>query len=373
LSSALALFMSVSVFVHPAQGQTDVLSNLNFSGDFRLRYENTNNLPVVTSIPDLNNSVRHREVVRFRAGATKNINGLLKFGVRFATGSSDDPNTADVTLGSFVNDLEVSLDRVYLEFKYRDIYLAGGKFANPFLRTDLVWDGDVNPQGIAGSYTFSRIGKITPKFIGVYSIIDEQTIEYDSYMFGGQMQLAFRPASDWSFTLAGAIYDYTIRSLSHADAGDWRSNYLNTNGNGYLSDFDLADVIAIIEYRGFGESYPIRFVGDFVKNTHSAAEHRGEDEGLSLDFFLGRVSKPKDIRVRYGYSEAETDAVFAAFSNDNTTIPTNYIQHTVTFDYVVLDNTILNLTWYLHRRKEVVNDMSNEFISRLRLNVIVSF
>ena len=365
---AWALFFTLPLLIFPIQGQTDESSALKFSGDFRLRYENTNNLQMVTSTPDLNNSVRQREVVRFRAGVTKKINGLLNFGARLATGSSNDPNTADVTLGSFVNDLEVSLDRLYLELKYQDLFLAGGKFSNPFLRTDLVWDGDVNPQGVAASYTVSG-GQVTPKFIGAYSIVDEQTTDRDSYMVGGQAQFAIKPAdSDFSLTLAGGYYDYTINSLSNADGGDIRSNFLDSTGKAYLSDFDLLDFIAVIDYRGFGT--PVRFVGDFVKNNGAEVD---EDSGFMFDLFVGQASKINDWRIRYGYSQTDTDAIFAAFSNDNTTIPSNYQQHTVTFDYVPLANTVLNLTWYLHRLNNVADGVDNEFISRLRLNAIVKF
>ncbi len=353
----------------PLRGQSDQQSAIKFAGDFRLRYENTKGgEPGLPLFQD-----RGREVVRFRAGMAAQINELLNFGVRIATGSADDPNTADVTLGSFVDDLEVSLDRLYLELRYRNFSLSGGKFANPFLtRTDLVWDDDVNPQGVAGSYTFGESGKIIPKLVGLFSIIDEQpgTIIPDSIMWGGQLQLEIHPRSDFVVTLAGAYYDYQIKSLANADAGDTLSNYLNSDETGYLSDFDLFDIITTVEYQGFGERYPVRFVGDYVKNVGAKT---GEDEGFSLDLYVGEVSKKKDARYRYGYSETETDAVLAAFSHDNTTIPTNYKQHTLTFDYVILDNTTLNATVYFYKNKVAPDPDRDGYISRLRLNVMVKF
>ncbi len=365
LLATLALLSAVS----SVQGQTKVVPGLNFSGDFRLRYEKTNNQQSSATIRDS----RSREVVRFRAGLSKNINGLFKFGARLATGSSDDPNTADVTLGNFVDDLEISLDRVYLELRYKGLFFTGGKFANPFLRTDLVWDGDVNPQGVAGHYTFAGSGKITAKITGMLAIIDEHSASSvpDSEMRGGQLQFAIRPTSDWSLTLAGAYYDYDITSLSNADAGDTRSNFLTADGTAYISDFDLFDAIAVVEYRGFSEQYPVRFVADYVKNLGAEVD---EDSGIMLDLFVGKASKKKDLRFRYGYSETKTDAVLAAFSNDNTTIATNYKQHTLTVDYVAVENTTLNLTWYLHRKNQLLtpND-SNDFVSRLRLNAVVKF
>jgi len=368
--ATVAVFVAASPFVSQVQGQTDEPSDLKFFGDFRLRYENTTNLEP-GSLDD-----RNREVVRFRAGVAKKVNGLLSFGARLATGSSGDPNTADITLGSFVDDLEVSLDRVYLELRHEDIFLTGGKFANPFLKTDLVWDGDVNPQGVAASYTFSGSGQIIPKLTGMYSVVDEnaRTLIPDSWMWGGQTEFSVHPSPDLSFTLAGAFYDYKIRNLSNADAGDTRSNNIISDSTGtataYISDFDLLDAIAIVEYRGLGERYPIRFVGNYVKNLGAEVN---EDQGFMVDLFVGRTSKKNDLRFQYGYSQSETDAVLAAFSNDNTTIATNYMQHTLAIDYVPLGNTTLNLTWYLYKDKSALGPGANKFLSRLRVNTMVRF
>lgn len=366
-----AVAVVLAVLVPRLEGQDGPHATVKFFGDFRLRYENTVNqdLPALPS-PDIKRA-RNRGVVRFRAGGTAAVNGLLTFGARLATGSSGDPNTADATLGAFVDDFEFSLDKIYLALNHGGLFVTGGKFGNPFVRTDLVWDGDVNPQGVAGSYTFLRGGSVTPRLAGIYSIIDEQSLAKDSYMAGVQFVLPVQLAPEWHFSVAAAYYDYSIHSLINADAGDTRSNYLNPDATAYMSDFDLFDAIATVRYSGLGGRYPVRLVGDFVKNLGAASD---EDAGFMVDLFVGRASQKHDRRFRYGYSQAETDAVLAAFSNDNTTIASNYRQHTVTIDYVPIEQTTLNLTWYLFRRKSVIDpSVENDFISRLRLNAVVSF
>lgn len=352
-------------------GQTETPLGLNFAGDFRLRYERTTRQEPGEA-PDVISEPRNRGVVRFRLGVTKKINGLFNFGARLATGSPDDPNTTDITLGDFVNDLSISLDRVYMEFRYQNLFVTGGKFANPFLITELVWDGDVNPQGAAASYTVPGLKHLTPKLTGVYYIVDEQTTNPDSYMLGGQAQIVLQPPGDWTLTLAGGYYDYKIKSLANAGAGDLLSNYLTANGAAYLSDFDLLDIIAIVEYRGLNARFPVRFVADYVKNRGAAVN---EDVGLGLDLYLGKASTKHDLRFQYGYAKVETDAVLAAFSHDNTTIATNYEQHTFGVDFVAVENTILNLTMYLYRRDkfDALPGVENEFFTRLRLNALVNF
>ena len=361
--AALALFVAAST-VH---AQSDAL---NFSGDFRVRLERTTNQAPNPNRPGVRDP-RTREVVRFRFGMNRKINGLFNFGARLATGSPDDPNTTDITLGDFVNDLTISLDRVYMEMNYKNLFLTGGKFANPFLTTELVWDGDVNIQGVGASYTLGGSSKVTPKITGVHYVVDEQSNLADTYMVGGQVQLGIRPSPNLNFTLAGALYNYTLRDSSNVKADDIAGNNSIRNGRSYLSDFDLFDAVAVVEYRGLGARYPLRFVADYVKNRGAKVD---DDAGFGVDFYLGQASKKHDLRFQYGYAQLETDGALAAFSHDNTTLATNYQQHTVAVDYVAVDNTTLTLTWYLYRRNKVVPaGAENDFFSRLRLNALVKF
>lgn len=339
----------------------------NFFGDYRLRFERTSEQEPRTDSLILD--PRNRWVVRFRSGLSRQFGKVTNFGVRVATGSRTDPNSTDITLGDFADRLEISVDRAFLEFKHEGAFATGGKFANPFASTELVWDGDVNPQGVAASYAPPGKHQVTPKLIGIFDIVDEDTINPDSYMTGGQGQLNIKPSSGWSVNLAGGYYNYTIRSLRHADAGDTRSNRLTPDGAHYVSDFDLLDWVLTFDHRGFGARYPIRFIGNYVKNL-------GADdlnEGFGLDLFVGRASEKGDMRFRYGYSQAETDAVLAAFSHDNTTLATNYKQHTLTFDYQFRKDLQFNATWYVYTKLDSTPPAPNPWITRLRLNAMVSW
>jgi hypothetical protein len=365
-TSFLLFFVHISASQLPAQ--ESLPANVNLFGDFRLRFEQTSNRddPVVP-LPD-HQDARKREVIRLRAGAMVTVNDLFTVGARLATGSSDDPNTTDVTLGNFVNDLEISLDRLYVEFESKGLLLTGGKFPNPFFRrTDMVWDGDVNPQGLAAKYTYSGHDRVTPSVTGVYAIIDEQTFAPDSYMWGGQVAVSASPMPDFELTLAGGYYDYAIKNLRNADAGDTRSNRLTADSTAYLSDFDLLDATAGLTYQGLGERYGFRLEGEVVKNLGAAGD---DGTGFSIDLHVGRASQASDTRFRYGYALMERDAVLAAFSNDNTTLATNYRQHTVAFDWVAAPKTTINATWYLYRRNalETATD-TDQWVSRIRLNL----
>jgi hypothetical protein len=292
-------------------------SRLDVSGDFRLRYEGNYG---DDDAPDW-----RRGVLRARLGATYAVNERLTIGGRLATGDPDDPNSSDVTLSNFADDFDVSLDAAYARLAFADATLWGGKFQLPFTRTDLVWDGDVNPQGVGANYALP-LGGGALKFAGLYFLVDQ--------------------------SVAG-------------------SNLIGPDGR-YVSDFDLVDVIAALTFRG-RESWPLRLTTEYVRNL--GARTSG-DSGYSIELFAGKTAGKGDWRLGYGYSVAEVDAVLAAFSHDNTTIATNYRQHALVINYAITKDVILDATLYHYRPYDAefsgVND-PEDWLDRLRLNVLVNF
>ena len=338
---------------------------LNITGDFRLRYEHTAGHP--------GDQARDRGVLRGRLGASYAVNERFLVAGRVTTGDPGDPNSADITMGNFVDDLALSLDQAFASYRVDGFEFVGGKFVNPFIRTELVWDGDVSPYGVAGRYRLYRDSTVVVRVAGIYSLIDEQIAAQGSDMRGAQVSLDVKPAAGWDFGLNAAYYDYEIGSLLAADSGDTRDNNLIPDGTGYLSDFDLLDFIVRAGYSGPSSRWPLQIIGNYVRNLGAIVP---EDAGWSVDFRIGELGETRDWRFGYGYAAAETDAVLAAFSHDNTTYATNYRQHTISVDYLAFDGTILNLSGYLYRRADAnLLDQrgDDEWLSRVRLNLQFSF
>lgn len=339
-------------------------SPLTISGDLRLREE------LNGSDPDARD--RWRTVLRARLRANYALSDSLMLGAQLATGDADDPNSTDVTLSNFADDLDVSLDQVYARLVLGDLTLYGGKFPQPFRRTELVWDGDVSPQGVAAAYGLPLGEGARLDARGVYFAVDESVAGKDSSMLGGQLGLTLTPAPDWRVELVGSYYDYRLRSLAGADSGDIRSNLVGLDGR-YLSDFDLVEGMLIAGYAGFGARWPVTFTGDFVRNLGAATP---EDTGYSAELAVGRASTPGDLRFTYGYSVAEVDSVLAAFSNDNLNFGTNYRLHSFAVDYVPWPHVVLNATYYAYRADDPFYSAASRpenWLSRMRLNVLWSF
>ena len=361
-NSARVLCATVTLALAAKGAPAQTHSPLRFTGDFRVRYENTSQANGALS--------SSKEVVRLRAGIAYALREDVAVRARLATGSGNDPNSTDVTLSQFVNDLEMSLDIAAIEVNRRRWGAVGGKFNNPFFApTELVWDGDVNPQGVGGRLIAGSPARVTGTLTGLYFIVDQQTGGLGSDMGGAQLTLRATPDSAWRVAAAAAYYDYRVRSLLNADAGDTRTNRLAPGGGRYLSDFDLLNATLTVEHLGLGERWPLRVVGDYVHNGGAA----DLNTGWQADLYVGRAQRPRDWRWRYGYAVVETDAVLAAFSHDNTTIGTNTETHTLAFDAIPLSGLLLNATWYLYRPHGVAPGAPRERQHRVRLNATVTF
>src|SRR6266446_1474641 len=126
------------------------ITELELYGDARFRYEirNGENLSDDTL-------QRNRERYRLRLG----LRGILAddwfFGVRLETNTSS--RSTNVTFGDessggpFAKNSDgVFVGQAYLGYKgFKDITLTVGKMANPMITTLMVWDPDINPEGLA--------------------------------------------------------------------------------------------------------------------------------------------------------------------------------------------------------------------------------
>ena len=343
---------------------TDPKPRLTATGDMRLRYQG--------DYSDVDARNRDSTQLRARLGATYAVNDRVTIGARLVTGDPDDPNSTDVQLSNFDDDLQVSLDLAYAQLNLGELKLYGGKIPQPFARTDLVWDSDVNPQGVSAVYKRALADGSALRANSLFFVIDENAVAADSTMVGGQLGYDSAAFSDWKLDASVAYYDYHLGSVAGGDAGDFRSNLRNADGS-YRSDFDLADLLIGATWSGTNERWPARVLGNYV---HNFGADTSADTGYGIDVTAGRASKPSDWRLTYGYSVAETDAVLAAFSHDNIGIGTNYRLHALTLDYVPWPKTLISAIWYHYEPDHALDAGSNDpgdWLDRVRVAFLMSF
>ena len=275
LSASAAAPTAVATFAKPAaSGDSFRIPGLDVAGDVRVREE--------FNFSDADARSRSRTVLRARLRATYQVTKHLSVGGQVATGDPDDPNSTDITLGGFDDDLDISLDQAWIRYQAGGLSAYAGKFPNPFQRTDMIWDGDVSPEGISASYTLP-LGKASFSARALYFIVDEASAGPDSNMVGAQGVLQTPLGNAFKLTLAGGYYDYHLRSLAGGDAGDFRSNLMVAGR--YLSDFRLINGLATLSWNGLGERWPLAVTGDFVRNEGAAVS---SDSGFNIEFSAAR-------------------------------------------------------------------------------------
>lgn len=344
----------------PATEGSFRLPGLDISGDMRVRQEWN----------FVDGRDRSRTAVRARLRATYKIDDHFAVGTQIATGDPDDPNSTDVTLGNFVDDFQVSLDQAWIRYTNGGLTTYAGKFPQQFQRTDMLWDGDVSPQGIAAAYG-ANLGKARVDARGLWFVIDEAAVARDSDMLGGQLAFSAPLSSDFKAGLTGSYYHYRLGSVAGADAGDFRGNLIA--GGRYVSDFHLVEGIGTLNWAGLAPRWPLSFTADYVHNAGAAV---AGDTAFNLEFAAGRTAKPGDWRLAYNYSEVEVDSVLAAFSQDNIDLSTNYQLHGFGIGYVPAEHLQLDLLWYHYRPLDpaYAGGLSpNQWLDRIRLAFMVSF
>src|SRR5438270_601535 len=128
------------------------ITELELYGDARVRYE-------IRSGETENEDTLQRNLPRYRLRL--GLRGILAddwfFGVRLETGTN--PRSSNVTFGDdsgggngpFAKNSDgVFVGQAYLGYKgFKDITLTVGKMPNPMISTLMVWDPDINPEGLA--------------------------------------------------------------------------------------------------------------------------------------------------------------------------------------------------------------------------------
>lgn len=137
------------------------ITELKLYGDLRLRYQYDNKDPqlFVPNRPDNQTptgSQRSRWRFRLRLNADFRLTENFSGGVELQTAQASD--SGNQTYENGFDDYNIFISKAYLRWDPTDwLAVSAGKFANPFYTTDLVWDSDMNPTGIAESIALHKL------------------------------------------------------------------------------------------------------------------------------------------------------------------------------------------------------------------------
>jgi len=338
------------------------VSKVKLTGDFRYRHEWTDD---ETKVADRN---RHR--IQARIGLNGTVNEEIDYGFRLASGNSEapqdegSPTSNNQDLGDAFSSKNIWLDLAFFDYHpaaVSGLNVYGGKMLNPYYRvgnSDLMFDSDVTPEGIAATYksTLSDSINLFGTAGGYY--VRERSTEADTSLWGVQAGATWKFSEDKNSQLtAGAgYYDYgNVRGQAGLGADDTQFYGNRNTGGVFDSDFDLV--------QGFAEvgvplgNLPVRVFADVIKNTKADSS---QDTAYLVGASLGKTSAPGSWSVAYNYRDVEADALLgvlseATFGGGGTDIK----GHKFGVTYQLAKNTQFGVTYMMAERTRSGN--TNDF------------
>ncbi|WP_348762489.1 putative porin [uncultured Salinisphaera sp.] len=321
----------------------DWASKIHLSGDLRLRYEyndDSNNENAAG-----NNVARHRGRVRYRLGVIADPVDRLELGGGIASGG-DDPRSTNQTFGDDFSSKPIRLDYAYAQYRFTDgLEAVGGKFRFGdylWLTDDLIWDGDINPEGASVHYSFEEPAGATFANAGVWALQEFAADNSDPYLYYGQLGQHVHAGKLFA-SLAGTYYGYQ----NTAQPGTFDPDY--AAGTNTTNQFQVVDVNGEVG-TSFGDHGKASVFSEYVRNVH---------DGITQDTGYAIGSKLAYDKFAFKYIFGDLDAnvvpdVFPDSDRDNGT--TDMKGSEVEVGYALNTAIEFNLDYYNTQRKSIDQD-----------------
>ena len=279
------------------------VSDTKFKGDFRYRYENINKASA---------TYKDRQRVRLRVGAYGKVNDFVDYGIRLATGGAS-ATSANQSIGGDGSDngvtkKEIRLDRYYVDLHpdlFYGAHLIMGKMEQPWEgRTGLVWDGDLNPEGIVATYaTTSTNGFNVMANAG--SFVVKENGHPDLQLWAGQLVTV---TDLGGVQLTAGVSDFFYQRAKTQGVG---AGLTTLNGNKTGTGFHLVEGFGSI---GFNPGIPLTFNGQYVLNLDAASS---KDTAYLFGFSVGKAKAKGTWEAGYNYRDTGADAVPDGFNDSD--------------------------------------------------------
>jgi type II secretory pathway pseudopilin PulG len=311
-----------------ADRTADVLAQtraaISFAGDLRYRNESFD--------VELVDGNRIRDRLRARLNATVRINDTVRAVIGLATGGAD-PRSANATFTDSNSRKDFELDLGFAEWTPNAHWrVTAGKMRYAWVRTpSVLFDNDVNPEGLAVNYTQGNFFAT-----GVYHWLTERALSQsnvttaaaaDSILLGTQVGWRGDLGDGRRLTVGASYFDFGgVQGYNPLFGGNSFGNTTTTSTavcrrgitTCLVSDYNIVQVFA--DYTTTLADRPLRAYVDVMHNAGAEVNaSAGEklDTAYAVGFVYGAASGPKLWEVGALYQKVEKDAVFAQFTDSN--------------------------------------------------------
>ncbi len=290
-----------------------------FSGDFRLRQEPFFGGPSNESLD------QDRQRFRLRFNVNAKFNEDFASGFSLASGDINDPTSTNQTDAGFYARKAIAIDKAFIDYtphQWHALTVVGGKFAYPWYSTELTWDKDLNPEGVAETLAwnfdsapffkkFAVVGFALP-YAQVARTTPADQSSVTSLVYGSQIQAQFQLLRFLKFSAYTALYNWhnadpialalakassknpqtpltgllplgTGNTVQNSIITTMASNVVTIGGTSFptgvttitnaqfASRFALFDSIARFDVNTGADKWPIAIIGDYVQNLEACA------------------------------------------------------------------------------------------------------
>lgn len=295
--SSIAAMLPAAANAHDEETWMD---RIELKGDIRLRHE---------SIDEDGEVDRRRARFRTRFGLSAQATDDVKIVLQLASGG-DDPVSTNQSFDDGFSTKDIGVDLAYVDWKAADsVNVFGGKMKNPLFRaggTGLIWDGDLNPEGVAVKYSRGMFFGTA----GVFSV-EERSSSDDSLLYALQagVKHKFGSAAVLTAGLGYFAYSNTVGSRPFYD-GSANGNSVDASGN-YVNEYKDTEVFAQLDTR-LG-SWPFRLFAHIARNNEVSVE----DTAIAFGAKLGAARDKGTMEFSWTYQDLEADSVIGTYSDSD--------------------------------------------------------
>ena len=381
-------------------GMPDWVTSLRFFGDVRGRYDGIYNPDPAPGNSALIND-RHRFRYRLRFGAVATLRDDFEVGFRLTSSEAQgtfggDPISGNTSFADNGSKKFVYIDQAYGRWTAVNTadflgVLTVGKMENPFVFSEMLFDGDYTPEGAAINLTYNLTDKQALKFNGAGFMLDELSNDAnDPFLAAAQLRwdATLTPKIQSSVGVAllsivnakGASTGEGLSSVNVPDinAGNSRSFLTNAPAGNVLNNtFATAVADASVTYNLekfplYTGTFPIRIGGEYAKNL--LIDDR--DQAYAFGVTFGKSGKKGTWDLSYKWKRMEgdfwyeemVDSDFGAFYQTSGPFGasgyragTNLRGHMIRAQYSFSDAFTLGATGYL---AEVIDKVESSSIAR---------
>lgn len=342
------------------------VQTIKLKGDLRTRYQyekrkgSNTNLGATTE--------RNRARIRLRVGAEAEVNDQLKVLFGLASGSDSDPRSTNQTFEKTFGKRSIWIDYAYAQYMpFTWLSASAGRMKNTLWEpTDMLWDSDVNPEGLSASLT-KKLNAHADLFVNTaWFLLDENANASDPWMFALQPGASLTINDTLGFKLAVTYYGFK-QVQGWIPSSDARSAGSNTRLSGGLQ-YNYNSVTPALE---LSIKEPLKHVGlgnlldvpsmslfaEYIDNLDTSNSHTGYAAGIK--FGHSKISDWKQWQAKYQYVFLGTDAWLDTLpDSDRYGGRTGVRSHEASISYGLGKNWSLDLDYYLSQLTNNPSDAS---------------